>query len=72
MLIIYYKALHSAAVDNDYSELTKFFTECQKEYVKDIMDFAEDYAKDIKKFDKNGILEMATCICYSGGSQEMK
>lgn len=21
---------------------------------------------------KNGILEIATCICYSGGSQEMK
>lgn len=45
--LLYYRALHLAQVEENYTELINFFINSQKEYFNYIKDFLDDYSKDI-------------------------
>ena len=45
--LLYYRALHLAQVEENYTGLINFFINSQKEYFNYIKDFLDDYSKDI-------------------------
>ena len=58
--LLYYRALHLAQVEENYTELINFFINSQKEYFNYIKDFLDDYSKDISlnntdSFDEHNI-----------------